>query len=160
MDDNTKEYSITEFHCGCVVITNTFKEKYHEDKWIKYDDLSNSLKERIKQIQLGNTVIVNGDVIGFSSNNQLFRIQYKNIGGNIWIEDDAGQIKVDFNALCDVMNSILMSAVCPIEIWYEYRKEILDCEIILTPVTYNKFLDCNVNLYKPPATQYISMKEH
>ena len=138
-----------EFHCGCVVIGQTFANNYHEDKWGKWDELSESLRDRIKQIQLGNSVNMSGNIIGYASDNQLKYIQYKNIGGNIFIEDDAGQIKVDFGAMCDVMNSILMSAVCPIEIWYEYRKELLDCSITLTPITYNKFLDGIVSTPQP-----------
>ena len=154
------EESNTEFHCGCIVIGFKFTDKYHEDKWTKWDELSESLRDRIKQIQLGNSVIVDGDIIGVASNNQLSKISYKNIGGNVWIEDDAGQIKVDFTALCNVMNSILMSAVCPIEVWYEYRAELNDCKVTYVPITVNKYIDGTLNVWTPPATQYISMKEH
>lgn len=52
---------------------------------ITYDELAPSLQNRLTQIELGNSVYMNGDVIGMASSNKVKWIPIKDIGGNIWI---------------------------------------------------------------------------
>lgn len=52
---------------------------------ITYDELAPSLQNRILQIELGNSVYMNGSVIGVASSNKVKWIPTEDIGGNIWI---------------------------------------------------------------------------
>lgn len=52
---------------------------------ITFDELSPSLQDIILQMELGNTVYMNGHVIGMASSNKVKYIPTRDIGGNIWI---------------------------------------------------------------------------
>lgn len=91
-----------------------------EDR-ISWDEITPSLKEKFKRYSQGMDIQLNGDVIGEACDNTLKWIRYYDIGGNIWIEDDANKIIKEFEIHFTTQSVIEMSAAVTMTVMYEYR---------------------------------------
>lgn len=105
---------------GIILPKNT---SFNVEDRISWDEITPSLKEKFKRYSQGLDIQLNGDVIGEACNNTLKYIRYYDIGGNIWIEDDANKIVKDLNIRFTTQSVIEMSAAVNMTVMYEYRYE-------------------------------------
>lgn len=91
MNNELVPYKDLELHSSIIVVGENDNANNMENKTlITWDELSPSLKNKIQRFEEG-YIPLNGDVIGQCNDNKLKYIQYRDIGGNIWIEDDANK---------------------------------------------------------------------
>lgn len=99
----------------------TTRQPFDVEDRISWDEITPSLKEKFKRYSQGMDIQLSGDVIGEACNNTLKYIRYYDIGGNIWIEDDANKIIKEFEIHFTTQSVIEMSAAVTMTVIYEYR---------------------------------------
>lgn len=123
MNNELVPYKDLELHSSIIVVGENDNANNMENKTlITWDELSPSLKNKIQRFEEG-YIPLNGDVIGQCNDNKLKYIQYRDIGGNIWIEDDANKKLYEIQCLLNAKQGLVMSADTLAVVMYEYRKE-------------------------------------
>lgn len=131
MNNENVSYKGLEIHSSIIVVGENDNIDNMENKnLITYDELSRSLQNKLIRYENGYIDLI-GDVIGYCNDNILKTIQYQDIGGNIWIEDDADKKLYDISCIIDAQQGLVMSADTLAIIMYEYRNE-LDGTLELT----------------------------